>query len=88
MIKMILLSLQEQFNKLNKGDILIVVWHDGKYGVRHMHSILYNNELVFREGKNNYFSITKYLKGDSIVKEVYIVRRKIELPAEGEVLDG
>lgn len=65
---------QEQFNKLKKGDFVIVDW-GFKLSAYKIHGILPGNELLLSKKKNHYFIIDMYLDGTSNAKIAYLVTK-------------
>lgn len=83
-MKLTKLKTQEQFDRLKKGDIIIVHWESGstefKKGNMLAHysmvEINRSNEIILRKKDNIYFNIPMYLKGKSIAKVACIVESK------------
>lgn len=76
------LTTEQQFLKLNKGDILVIEWGQGSSPYRHGKFITHEpiwglnsiREVITNKAKNYYFSIERYLEGLSGAKEIYLIK--------------
>lgn len=78
-MKFELLESIEQFERLKKGDMILVKWSD--YCVKHNKNIkpimlyqiqkLLGNEVICQSRNNHYFNYTMYLERKSVALEVY-----------------
>ncbi|MGG2091384.1 hypothetical protein AB1283_01285 [Bacillus sp. S13(2024)] len=72
---------QEQFDQLQKGDVVIVKWREGVKQFKELGEITHHNvceinrlnELILNKRRNDFFSIRHYLKYTSYAEEVYVV---------------
>ncbi|MFJ8529654.1 hypothetical protein [Bacillus sp. NPDC094106] len=75
------LEAQEQFDQLQKSDVVIVKWKEGARQYKQLGPITHHdsceinrlNELILNICRNDYFSIDNYLAGKSYAAEVYVV---------------
>ncbi|PEY32698.1 hypothetical protein CN354_20675 [Bacillus cereus] len=75
------LETQEQFDQLQKSDVVIVKWKEGARQYKELGQITHHdsceinrlNELILNKRRNDYFFIENYLKGKSYASEVYVV---------------
>jgi hypothetical protein len=75
------LERREQFDKLKKGDIIIVRWRERAVETRKGNPITYNKihgivngtELLLNIRNNSYFDYIMYLNGESTAEEAYTV---------------
>lgn len=74
-MQFIKLETLEQLFNLKKGDLVIAEWRDPTSVIAYkIHGLILNNTEVLLDKKmNKYFIIDLYLKGESFVKEAYLV---------------
>lgn len=81
-MQFIKLESREQFDQLQKNDILIVKWKERAKEYREGNAITHNsiwgindiNEVILNRRTNSYFNINMYLNGESYAEEVYLVK--------------
>ncbi|PEY75942.1 hypothetical protein [Bacillus thuringiensis] len=75
------LETQEQFEQLQKSDVVIVKWKKSVRQYKELGEITHHNsytinrinELILNVPRNDYFSTNNYLTGESWAEEVYVV---------------
>jgi predicted transcriptional regulator len=75
------LEMQDQFNQLKKGNVVICRWKEGSRQYKELGEITHHNfyeinrsnEMILNKFRNDYFNISMYLKCTSYVSEVYLV---------------
>lgn len=80
-MKSIKLENQEQFNKLKKGDVVVVQWKKDSWAYKQYGEITHHNiwgineadELILNFRRNIYFDVEYFLQGRSYAKEVYLM---------------
>ena len=78
-MQLVKLENQEQFNKLKKGDLIVVVWkssateHRNGKEIAHYSVVEINryNEIILRKRDNVYFNIGMFFRDESHAAEAY-----------------